>query len=170
MSVHPSLCSIHHKLFFFLIFRDASQRIGHECKTPLAKTDALVTPKASHSSIFSIVPRTQASTSVVDVGNRSQSGSACLLTSRMDLRRAWDRRDRKFGSFQGSVPLLGGLDRVLGYCPWRARRAILGRGATEGIAVARGLGWAFVRSLRIRFRASTMMLVARRTPDLYSRD
>lgn len=85
--------------------------------------------------------------------------------------------DRIFGSFQESVPLLDDLGRVLGHCSWQvqgvrrvARRADLGRDATEGIAVARRLGRVLVRSLRIRFRASTMMLVARRTPDLYSRD
>jgi hypothetical protein len=44
-----------HKLFFFLIFRDASQRRVHDCKIPPSETDAPVTAKGSHSSISSIL-------------------------------------------------------------------------------------------------------------------
>lgn len=95
----------------------------------------------------------------------------------MDRRQASDRKGRRFGSFRESDPLRGGLGRVLGDCPWQVRgvqrvaqRVVLGRGWREGIAVAREPGRGFVRSLRIRSRASTRMLVARRTPDLYSRD
>jgi len=95
----------------------------------------------------------------------------------MGPRLAWDRKDRRSGSFQGSALLLSDLGRVLGQCPWpvrgvrrAAQRASLGRGAMEGIATARSLVRGWVRSLRIRFRASTRSLVARRTPDLYSRD
>lgn len=100
-----------------------------------------------------------------------------MLTSQMDPHQASGRMDRRFGSFRESDPLRSGLGRVLGDCPWQVRdvrrvaqRVVPGRDSRKGIAVAREPGRGFVRSLRIRFRASTRMLVARRTPDLYSRD
>lgn len=95
----------------------------------------------------------------------------------MDPHRALGRMDRKFGSFRESVPLLGELVRVPEDCPWQAhdvrrvaQRVVRDKGSRKGIAVAREPGRGFVRSLRIRFRAWTRTLVARRTPDLYSRD
>jgi hypothetical protein len=140
-------------------------------RSHLAKQLFLPCPQSSAAS------EAQASISVVDVGNHSRSRSACLLTSRMDPRRASGRRDRRSGSFQGSVLRLGDLGRVLGHCPWpdrdvrrAAQRAVLGMSATVGIGLARGLVRGFDRSLRIRFPASTRRMVARRTPDLYSRD
>lgn len=113
-----------------------------------------------------------------DVGNRNLSRSACSPTTQTDLHPAWDRKGQRSGSFQGFGFLPGGLGRVLEHCPWRGhggrhvavRRALRGMDSRQGIGVARGPGRGLVRSLRIRFRASTKMLVARRTPDLYSRD
>ena len=145
-------------------------------KPPPARIKALSSAKAYHSA-SSYVQTVRPSTSVVDVGSHNQSKNACLPTSQMDPHQALGRRGRRFGSFRESVPLLGGLGHALGYCPWQvhdvqcvAQRVVPGKGSRKRIAVVRQLGRGFVRSLRIRFRASTRMLVGRRTPDLYSRD